>query len=259
VTGTADTAAQTVTPLGDAAATGAVAPVAVVASGAGPPFEWPVSTRMSFELSGNFRGPVHGNAQVEWVRVGAHYQVHLDVSVGPSLAPLITRQMSSDGDITPAGLAPRRFDQLTKVMFRDAHHAVIAFEPDSVVLADGARPGTMLGVQDTASQIVQLSYIFGTRPEALRPGQRFDMPLALPGRLAVWTYEVVGEERLDTSFGVFSGVHVRPLPGMQRPGELSAEIWFSPQLRYLPVRIRIQQDPQTYVDLLIERLPQLAG
>jgi hypothetical protein len=226
---------------------------------AGVAFEWPVSTRMRYVLTGNYRGPVHGSAQVEWVRVQSHYQVHLDVSVGPSVAPLITRQMSSEGQITAAGLVPQRFDQLTQVIFRDASHLTIGFDPRGVVLANGQRRDTLPGVQDSASQIVQLSYLFGTRPELLRAGDVFDMPLALPGRVTQWTYEVLGEEVLSTPFGVFSGVHLRPKPGMQQPGELSAEIWFSPQLRYLPLRIRIQQDAQTYVDMILDKLPQLAG
>ena len=41
--------------------------------------------------------------------------------------------------------------------------------------------------------------------------------------------------------------------------DLTAEIWFAPQLRYLPVRIRVEQDPQTFVDLVIARKPELAS
>ena len=46
---------------------------------------------------------------------------------------------------------------------------------------------------------------------------------------------------------------------MQKSGDLVAEIWFAPALRYLPVRIRIEQDPQTFIDLVIARRPELAG
>ena len=34
-------------------------------------------------------------------------------------------------------------------------------------------------------------------------------------------------------------------------------MWFAPQLRYLPVRIRIQQDAENYIDLLIAKRPEL--
>ena len=56
--------------------------------------------RMVGKLTGNVRGPVEGQARVEWLRTGTRYQVHLDVSVGPSFAPMVTRQLSSDGEIT---------------------------------------------------------------------------------------------------------------------------------------------------------------
>ena len=46
---------------------------------------------------------------------------------------------------------------------------------------------------------------------------------------------------------------------MVKGGDLSAEVWFAPRYRYLPVRIRIQQDAQTFIDLVLARRPELAG
>ena len=46
---------------------------------------------------------------------------------------------------------------------------------------------------------------------------------------------------------------------MPRVGELSAEIWFAPQLRYFPVRILIRQDGDNFVDLMISKRPEMAG
>ena len=215
-----------------------------------------VSTRISYALTGNYRGAVNGTAQVEWIRAGADYQVHLDLVVGPGFAPLITRRMSSDGAITAAGLAPRRYDEDTRVMLRDRNRITLRFEPGSVVLANGERRDTVPGVQDTASQFVQLTYVFSTRPELLRVGGTVDIPLALKNKVDVWTYDVVGEEVLATAFGPLPTLHLTP-QRPPRPGDLSAEIWFAPQLRYLPVRIRIRQDAQTFIDLLISKRPEL--
>ena len=41
--------------------------------------------------------------------------------------------------------------------------------------------------------------------------------------------------------------------------DLTAEFWAAPSLQYLPVRIVIRQDAETYIDLLIDRLPQQAA
>jgi hypothetical protein len=214
---------------------------------------------MSYVLTGYYRGDVNGSAQVEWIRVGTHYQVHLDLIVGPSIAPIITRRMSSDGEITDAGLAPRRYDQDTKVVMRERNRVTLSFEPGIVVLANGDRRDAVPGVQDTASQFVQLTYVFSTRPELLRIGGTVDIPLALPHKVDVWTYDVVEEETLNTNFGPLPSIHLKPRRVAPKPGELSAEIWFAPQLRYLPVRIRIAQGAEHHIDLLIARPPEIAS
>ncbi len=230
-------------------------------SGTGIRFVWPGSTRLSYVLTGNFRGEINGNAQVEWVRVGSRYQVHLDVLVGLPIAPLITRRMSSEGDITADGLAPQRYDEDTKMMFRDRRRLTMRFEPDAIVMANGQRQQTLPGVQDTASQFVQLSYLFSVKPELLVVGGAVEVPLALARKVDRWTYDVAAQEALSTPFGAVDTFHLKPRRAAPSAAsnELTAEMWIAPSLQYLPARIRIRQDADTYIDLLIERKPQLAS
>ena len=218
-----------------------------------------MSTRISYRLTGNVRGEVHGDAQVEWVRVGRRYQVHLDVTVGLSVAPLMTRRMSSDGDITPDGLSPRRYDQDTRIGFGTRQRASVLFEPGAVVLAGGQRRERLPGMQDTASQFIQLIYLFGTQPGLLRAGTSLDVPLALPRNTSVWAYDVLGEETVHSPIGPIAAVHLKPRRAVVKGGDLSAEMWFAPSYRYLPVRIRIQQDAETFVDLVVARKPELGA
>jgi hypothetical protein len=135
----------------------------------------------------------------------------------------------------------------------------VFFDAGSVILANGDVRPAPPGLQDTASQFVQLAYVFGTRPELLRVGGSVDIPLALPKKVAVWTYDVVEEETLATPFGPLVGVHLKPRRDDQKAGSLSVEMWMAPQLRYLPVRLRFSQDAQTYVDLLIAKPPEMAN
>lgn len=254
-------------PLAAASAVPAEEPSVVAAAASAPEptasaaaaFEWPVSTRLSYKLSGNVRGEVHGDAQVEWVRAGARYQVHLDVTVGLPFAPLLTRRMSSDGQLTPEGLAPSRYDEDTKVAFRPRRRLAIVFGPDVVLLPDGRRLERWPGLQDTASQFVQLSWLFTVQPGLLRAGRTVELPLALPRSVDRWVYDVLEEEEVYTPFGAVPAVHVRPRRTSRPGGDLSAEIWFAPQLRYLPVRIRIRQDAETFIDLVLSRRPEMAG
>ncbi len=246
--------------LASAAASGpdAASPQAVAAAAA-PAFEWPPSTRLSYVLSGNYRGPVDGSAQVQWLREGEHYQVHLDVQIGPPFAALIERQMSSDGRLGAQGLVPRRYDEATRIAFRSPRVLTMWFDADEVQLASGRRVPSPPGVQDTVSQFIQLSWRFTLQPALLKAGTVIELPLALPRRVETWTYDVGASEPLATAAGVVDAVHVKPRRTPRPGGDLVAEMWIAPTLQYLPVRIVIRQDEQTWVDLMLRSLPEQAA
>jgi hypothetical protein len=239
-----------------ASASAVVRADAAVSAPAG--FEWPPSTRLSYVLTGNVRGPVEGQAQVEWVRAGKRYQVHLDVMVGPSFAPLMSRRITSDGELGDDGLRPQRYDEETKVVFRDPRRLTIFLDGDTVRLPGGKELPRPSGVQDAASQFVQLTWLFTTKPELLERGRTIALPLALPRYIDEWTYEVLDRELLHTAAGPIETVHVKPRRVPRRSNELSAEMWIAPSLQYLPVRIVIRMDAETYIDLVVKRLPQQA-
>jgi len=255
-----DTVAAAASPSAPSAAGSEPAGIVPARGDAGlRPFDWPASTRVTYQLTGYYRGDVTGSAQVEWIRVGSRYQVNLDFIVGPDFAPIIRRRMTSEGDLTADGLTPTRYDEDTQVAFRDRRRITLRFEGDEVVLANGDRRPRWRGVQDTASQFVQLTYLFTLHPELLAVGRSVEIPLALARSVNRWTYDVLDEVELQTPFGPLPAMHLRPRRNIAKPGDLTAEIWFSPQLRYLPVRIRVEQDAQTYVDLVIARKPELAA
>lgn len=225
-----------------------------------PAFEWPPSTSVTYTLIGNYRGEVRGSARVQWVRQDSRYQVHVDIVIGPSFAPLISRRMSSDGEVGEQGLVPRRYDEATRLPFQKLRRVTLQFTPEQVTLANGNQQEALPGLQDAASQFVQLMWLFTTQPELLRAGNTVTMPLALPRRIGRWVYDVVGQERLTTPIGDIDAYHLKPRLGQQRPGtELSAEVWFAPTLQYLPVRIRVQQDADTFVDVMIDAAPLQAA
>ena len=237
-------------PLPDAVASAASAASAPAA------FEWPPSTRLSYQLRGNYHGEVAGGAQVEWVRAGSRYQVHLDVWVGSQAAPLVGRRMSSDGELGEQGLMPRRYDEETRALFRDLRRRTIVFDGDRVLLPNGKQLERQAGMQDAASQFVQLTWLFTTQPRLLKVGQRIEFPLALPTNVDRWSYEVIEEVALATPFGLVPTFHLRPRRELRPNRELVADAWFAPTLQYLPVRLLIRQDQSTYIDMMIDRLPQ---
>ncbi len=217
-------------------------------------FEWPPSTRLSYTLSGHYRGPVQGQAQVEWLRAGSRYQVIMDVSA----ALVFSRRSSSEGEITAQGLSPRRYEEEDKIRFVAPRQRSIVMEGDSVRLPDGRELPRPPGLQDSVSQMVQLTWLFTTQPQLLTPGTAIELPVVLPRRVERIVYEVAETEALATPAGVVDTVHVKPRREAFKGGDLTVEFWVAPSLQYLPVRVLIRQDAETFVDLLIERLPQQA-
>ena len=221
-------------------------------------FEWPPSTRLTYSLTGYYRGPVEGGAAVQWLRQGKRYQVHLDVFIGPSFAPLLQRRMTSDGEVTDQGLRPVQYEEQTQISFFPPRRVSVRFEPQRVVLASGKEVASVPGIQDTASQFVQLTWLFTTQPQRLSIGQVVEVPLALPRRVDRWIYDIAAEEPVKTPAGSIPTFYVKPRRENQTSNDLAVEAWFAPSLQYLPVRIRIRQDEDTWVDLVMDKLPQQA-
>jgi len=253
-----DAAAPRVLASALASASAAAAASAAASSPAGS-FAWPSATRVSYVLTGQWRGELSGGAEVEWIRVGERYQVNVDIHAGPSFAPIFTRRMTSQGTLGEGGLVPDRYDEDTQVLMRDRRRVSVGFEAGSVVLANGQRRERMAGTQDTASQFIQFTWLFGSAPEKLRVGNSFEFPLALPRSMNRWTYDVAGEETLYAPFGPITTFHLMPRRESRNPGEWLVEMWFAPELRFLPVRIRIEQEAGASVDLMIAKKPELAG
>jgi hypothetical protein len=235
-------------------------PASAVAQTAAPAtFDWPPSTRLTYVLSGQYRGEIQGSAQVEWIRQADRYQVLLEITVGPSFAPLMRRRLASEGEIGEGGLSPRRYEEHTKIAFSDPRIDAIRIEADRIVLPRERLLRPLPGVQDTVSQFVQLTWLFRTQPQRLQPGATVEMPLVLPRRQDQWVYDVIGLEAQDTPVGRIDAWHLKPRPLARPAGELTVEMWFAPALQYLPVRFVVRQDAQTFADLLIKRLPQQAA
>lgn len=224
----------------------------------GPPFVWPLATRVSYKVRGYFRGDVHGNAKVEWVRQDMDYQVRVDTTIGPSFAPIGSWNLISAGTITPEGLSPKRFEQINRLLIRTSPPRTVVFNEESVVLDSGEKLQRTPGMQDAASQFIQLAYQFIMQPDLLRPGNTIYIPLALPKRLETIAYDVVGEQTLDTPIGTIPTFHVKPRKMSTEGGVLPVEIWFAPGLQYLPVRILVRANDKTYMDLQMERAPEQA-
>lgn len=212
---------------------------------------WPADTRLSYRLTGFYRGDLYGSARVQWQREQGRYQVRVDLS----MALVIRVSMISQGELGEAGLLPRAYEEQVPTGLRR-----LAIDSGRVTLHDGSQLPQPPGVQDTASQFVELSHRFASGRETLEVGSQVSIWLARPFGVDLWTYDVLKLETLQTpEMGPVQAFHLRPRPIARPRGVIAAELWFAPSLQYLPVRVRIALGADNFVDLMVERIEQGAA
>lgn len=219
-------------------------------------FVWPLATKVSYVMEGNYRGPVYGQSSVEWVRQDQRYQVHIDASVGPSFAPLGSWRLSSEGEIRPEGLHPRRYENVNRLLIRSARSKVAELGDDEVTMPDGKVKPRTAGLQDPASFMIQVAYQFILDAAKAQPGSSFEMTVLTLRKPEVLVFDVVEETTLDTPMGRIPTLHVRPRKAVVEDGALPADVWFAPGLQYLPVRIEMRMKDDIWLVLKLARAPQ---
>lgn len=210
---------------------------------------WPADTRLTYRLGGLFRGgELYGDARVQWQRDRNQYQVRLDVDI----TLFGTMIMTSQGEVAVDGLSPRAYEEERAGKRRGAR-----FGDRAVQLENGKSALRPPGVQDTASQFVELAHRFATGREKLEVGRAVTFWMARPSAVDEWTYDIVERVMLDTpQLGKVEAFHLKPRPIANPRGNVMAEMWFAPSLQYLPVRIKVNMGDQAYVDLLVDRIEQ---
>jgi Protein of unknown function (DUF3108) len=224
---------------------------------------WPPDTRLSYKLGGQYRGELHGKAHVQWQREAAgsatavvaaaaplreRYQVKIDVNVGF----LVGFVMTSQGKVTDAGLLPEAYEEALP----NGKRGVLLRE-NSIVLLDKREVPKPLGVQDSASQFVELSRQFATGRAVLEAGKTVSFSMARPGGVDAWIYDIKDTETLSLGkLGNVQAFHLVPRPLAAARGSITMEIWYAPALQYLPVRIKLNINPTTFIDLMIDTIEQ---
>jgi len=246
-------ASQPELPTAAASAPGSASPAAATAP---ERFVWPQATRVSYIMEGFYRGPLHGQSTVEWIRQDQRYQVHIDASVGPSFAPLGSWRLSSEGEIRPQGLHPRRYENVNRLLIRSARSRVIELGDEQIKLPDGKQQPRTAGLQDPASFMIQVAYQFILDPGKAKPGSSFEMTVMTLRKPEPLVFDVIEEVELDTPMGRIPTLHVRPRKAIVDDGALPADVWFAPGLQYLPVRIAMKMKDDVWLEMNLSRAPQ---
>jgi hypothetical protein len=222
--------------------------------------EWPSDTRVSYQLSGFYLGDLHGNGRVQWTRHGNQrekYQVNVEARI-PGLYKL---NMTSQGRVSPQGLLPEAYEETVDRTGAKTRLRTLRLEPQDVILDNGTRSprpaADPMAVQDAVSQFIDLGHRFTQGRQQLEAGQAINIWLGRPGGLDEWTYDVNEAEILHLPrIGEIQVHRLRPRPLAKPRGPFVMEMWLAPSLQYLPAKIRITLDAQSYVELTATQIEQ---
>ncbi|TWI61138.1 uncharacterized protein DUF3108 [Pseudoduganella lurida] len=176
----------------------------------------------------------NGVADMRWQVGGGTYQVGLDVGISMLVARVDLLNLTSEGTIDDAGIAPvkttekRRSRSMTATHFdHDGKRITFSASTASAPLAPGA--------QDKATVPFQLAAI--GRGDVNQFAGDIDIQVGEDRGATVYRFQLVGEEELETKMGRLVTWRLARPP---RPGSYNArlDIWLAPSLDWYPVQIR---------------------
>lgn len=203
--------------------------------------------RLVYEGKGQERGFInyYGSAELVWQPNGPQYEAAMEISaLGIRLVT-----WTSKGAIGPDGLQPRRFGDRRRGPETATH-----FQRDKGIISFSANnPDVPLqtGAQDKLSVLLQLSGLVAGDPGHFAPGTHLEIQAADAHRAEIWDFSIKPLETLDLPGGA-----VKSLPFVKEPNvqyDQKVEVWFAPELGYLPVRLRITEANGSFSDLLWKR------
>ncbi|MDD4885391.1 MAG: DUF3108 domain-containing protein [Thiomonas sp.] len=207
---------------------------------------WPPSTKLSYTISGYWRGALHGSGALVWTVDGDRYDATLSGSAHISFSYQSTGRI--DGDwLAPARYTERVFTREKSVTFDRASNTLhFSAIPDVLPLPPHA--------QDSASLFLQLANRLTTHPGDVHPGATLTFAVARPSGMTDWAFTIAGMDTVSTPAGPLQCWHV--VRQATQANELGAQIWLSPQLQNLPVQIRLQQSADSFLLFTLDHAEQ---
>ncbi len=212
----------------------------------------PPSSLLRYDLTGQEKGlTYYASGELNWQHNDQAYALALSVK-----AFLVgSRHWRSVGDITAAGLAPRRFSD----SWRGERAAHFDREKNRIVFSGNAPEAPLIaGAQDQISLYVQLAAAMAGSPERFTPGARLQIQTATLRDALPWLLTFEQTETLNVD-----GQSINTVKWVCQPRnrfDAKVEFWVSAQHDWLPVRIRITQVSGSFIDLnlrSLEKLPPL--
>ncbi len=214
--------------------------------------QYPPNARLEFDVLRVQRSQsAAGSGFLNWKSDGGAYELQMESSV---LGVAIFTQQSV-GALDTMGLAPERFSDKRSNRSEQATHFRRAL---GVVQFSNNKPETSLlpGMQDRLSVLLQLAGIIGGDLKRYEIVNQIALPVAGLDVAEIWEFSI--EKPLDITV---PAANMRAIKLVRKPRhefDQQLELWLSPQLGYLPIRIRQidAQDADTnFMEMSLRRLP----
>ena len=216
--------------------------LAVPCAAAGPPA--PQSVSASYDL---FRNGLHVAVMNETFEAkGDGYRIVSDTQAVGLLA-LFQRQpvrVVSVGRVTASGLQPLHFEGKRSESDPRRVRGEFDWQAGQLTIEHGGQIEKLplpRGTQDRLSILYQLMF--------LAPGKQQSLEIAMTNgrKLGHYQYTVQPGVEIDTPLGRMTTLHV---VRQHKPDENGAEIWVSPQHRFLPVKVLLDEDGTRYEQVI---------
>lgn len=210
------------------------------------PVSLPDSATLEFNASGQVKGfQYSAGAQLQWQHDGQYYQARQSIS----MFLMGERAQTSDGLITPKGLQPLNFSDKG----RKNQSAAFDVAEGKARYSGGQTDAAITdGVQDRLSVFLQLSALLAADSERYPPGTLIELTTSSARSAVRWQFRVGPTEALELPFGSVMALRLDKLPG-KSSSEQRGSVWLAPAMQYLPVRIKLTQGQDDFVDLQLKK------
>jgi hypothetical protein len=186
---------------------------------------------LNYELAGTSKGVRYtANASISWKQQDNSYQLRHEIQ-----AFLFgKRSQTSAGQMGVTGLLPTRFGD----QFRQEQAAHFD-RAKGLLIYSANTPSQAIeeGAQDRVSLFVQLAGAMAGSPDLRNAGQQLSFQVVSAKQAEVWTFAVLGNEKITTPMGDLDSLKLHRVPRNEYDQKI--DMWLSPAHGYLPARIRI--------------------
>lgn len=228
---------------------GAAGLVGIRAAGAadGPAVRLPASATLQYEVQARYRGlPLQSDATLVWQHDAGRYHAEWRVRV-PFLGE---RTQRSDGEVGRKGIRPHEYVEETN----KRRSARFDYGGRRIHFADGRSDRALEpGAQDRLTVSLQLGAVLAADPALRATGSSLSLPVAGVRSAETWHWDVVAREEVTVA-----GRRLAALKLVRRPRkdpDSQITVWLAPDVDYLPVRMRVEQENGDSVDQRLSQVP----